>query len=179
LRASPIAIAAILLAACDSGTVPPPGQQSQVDDGPPVASNEVVLRGDGLTAGVESFYFSAGENEVRGALETTLGAEQSVAQNKECGAGPMSFVGYPGGLTANFQESRLVGWNIADRSEAIGVVGDLVIGTPRQDAVTTDGFVALEPTTLGEEFALGSEIGGFIDNDMVVMLYAGSQCFFR
>jgi hypothetical protein len=32
---------------------------------------------------------------------------------------------------------------------------------------------------LGEEFALGPKIGGFIKADKVEMLYAGTQCFFR
>ena len=53
------------------------------------------------------------------------------------------------------------------------------IGSPRSAVLAAPGYAAVEGSTLGEEFALGDAIGGFIAGDAVEMLYAGTQCFFR
>lgn len=174
----PIAILAV--AACDSGNVPPPSSQSELRPSTPVvAENEVELRGDGITAGPESFYFAAGQNEVESALARTLGTASDAGENGECGAGPIAYASYPGGLTVNFQNGSLVGWFWRDASEAISVSGDNRIGTPRADIEALNGFVMIEDSTLGEEFAMGDRIGGFFDGGAVSSFYAGTQCFFR
>ena len=91
------AITAVLaLAACDSGSVPPPGQEPLRASKPQVAENEVVLRAEGLVAGPEAFYFSAGKNEVEAALTAALGEPVERSENAECGIGPMEFTEYPG-----------------------------------------------------------------------------------
>ena len=41
------------------------------------------------------------------------------------------------------------------------------------------GFAMIEGSTLGEEFMVGDELAGFFEDGAVVMLYAGTQCFFR
>ncbi len=93
---------------------------------------------------------------------------------------------FAGGLTAHFQEGKLVGWNWrlpqeGDRA-ATGTVrfaGNVQIGSARVVAEADPGFARIEERTLGEEFALGPEIGGIVEGDAVEMLYAGTQCFFR
>ena len=174
-----LAIAALVPAGCDSGTVPPPGQTARGDDAPEVAADEVVLRGDGLAAGAEAFYFSAGENEVRGALSAALGEQGRVSQEDDCGAGPMTNVGYPGGLVANFQNGRLVGWTLSERSADVRIDADIAIGMPLEAVAEIPGYAAIDTGSMGQEFALGPDIGGFIADDAVVILYAGTQCFFR
>jgi hypothetical protein len=188
MRIAPLALAAALvLAGCDSGTVPSPAERQQgAATGAEVASDVVELRGEGLTAGSEAFYFAAGQKEVEAALGKALGAPLRSGDNPECGAGPVTFVDYAGGLTAHFQNGRLVGWNwhLAQDGDApaIGTVrlpGEVQVGSARSMVEGAPGFAKVEASTLGEEFALGGNVGGFIAGDRVEMLYAGTQCFFR
>ncbi len=53
------------------------------------------------------------------------------------------------------------------------------LASPRAIVEAAPGFAKVEASTLGEEFALGQNIGGFIAGDKVEMLYGGTQCFFR
>ena len=178
---------ALALTGCDSGDVPSPAerQQGEAAEGT-VAANAVELRGEGLSAGSEAFYFAAGQAEVEVSLAKALGASLRSGENAECGSGPITFTDYAGGLTAHFQESRLVGWNWhapqdGDRAATgtVSLPGKVQIGSPRAEVEAAAGFAKVEGSSLGEEFALGSNIGGFIGGDKVEMLYAGTQCFFR
>jgi hypothetical protein len=188
MRASFLALAgALALAGCDSGDVPSPAERQQGEPAPAqVAANAVELRGDGLSAGAEAFYFAAGQQEVETALGTALGKPLRSGENAECGAGPITFTDFAGGLTAHFQQGRLVGWTWHAPQDgdapAIGSVklpGTVQVGSARAVIEAAPGFSKVEGSTLGEEFALGSNIGGFIKGDVVEMLYAGTQCFFR
>ncbi|MDJ0977962.1 MAG: aspartate-semialdehyde dehydrogenase [Erythrobacter sp.] len=179
IRAGWMTLAALGLAACDSGGVPPPGQEQLRAGTPHVADDEVVLRGQGLVAGPEAFYFAAGRSEVEAALQPILGEPVEISENAECGTGTMQFTEYTGGFIVNFQRGNLVGWNTSDKFGATRVVGEVQIGTPRAEAQNADGFFAIEDSTLGDEFALGNAMGGFFEDDEVVMLYAGAQCFSR
>ena len=178
---------ALALAGCDSGDVPSPAERQQ---GAPaeqaVGANVVELRGEGLAAGPEAFFFAAGQKEVETALAKALGPALRSGMNNECGAGPVTFTDFAGGLTAHFQEGRLVGWNWhlaqdGDRpaSGVVRLAGEVQVGSPRSLAEAAPGYSLVEGSTLGEEFALGQRIGGFIAGDSVEMLYAGTQCFFR
>lgn len=178
---------ALALTGCDSGDVPSPTERQQGEAAQAtVAVNAVELRGEGLSAGAEAFYFAAGQAEVEAALAKALGESQRSGENRECGAGPITFIDYAGGLTAHFQQGRLVGWNWhapqdGDRTAtgSVGLSGTVQVGSPRAEVEAASGFAKIEGSTLGEEFALGSNIGGFISGDKVEMLYAGTQCFFR
>ena len=180
-------IGAVALTGCDSGEVPSPAERQQGEvPVQTVADNVVELRGEGLSAGPEAFYFAAGQNEVETALAKALGDPLRTGTNGECGAGPMTFTDFAGGLTVHFQEGRLVGWNwhLAQDGDrpATGVVksaGEVQVGSRRGLTEAAPGYALVEDSTLGEEFALGSKLGGFIDGDAVEMLYAGTQCFFR
>ena len=188
MRLAVLALAgALTLTGCDSGEVPSPAER-QAGEAPPqaVAANTVELRGEGLSAGPEAFYFAAGKNEVETALAKALGQPLRSGDNPECGAGPMSFTDFAGGLTAHFQEGRLVGWNWhapqdgdTPASGTVTLAGDVQLGSARSIPAAAPGFAKVEGSTLGEEFALGEAIGGFIKADQVEMLYAGTQCFFR
>ena len=179
--------AALTLSACDSGDVPSPAERQQGGAAAgEVAANAVELRPEGLVAGPEAFYFAAGQKEVETALAKALGAALRSGANPECGAGPVSFTDFPGGLTVHFQQDRLVGWNWhlaqdgdTPASGTVKLAGEVQVGSARGVAEAAPGFAPVEGSTLGEEFALGERIGGFIAGDKVEMLYAGTQCFFR
>ena len=107
-------------------------------------------------------------------------------ENAECGAGPITFTDFADGLTAHFQQGRLVGWTWHAPQDGDGpatgsvkLPGTVQVGSARAVIEAEPGFSKVEGSTLGEEFALGSNIGGFIKGDVVEMLYAGTQCFFR
>jgi hypothetical protein len=178
---------ALFLSGCDSGTAPSPTEREQGAAVPQaVAANVVELRSEGLSAGTEAFFFAAGQTEVEAALAKALGPVLRTGLNEECGAGPVTFTDFAGGLTAHFQEARLVGWNwhLAQdgdlpSSGTVKLAGKVQLGSARSALVAASGFAPAEGSTLGEEFALGESIGGFIKADKVEMLYAGTQCFFR
>ena len=178
MRIVPITLAAFLLASCGGNDVPSPAERLEGEAAAPVDEGLVTLRADGLTAGAESFFFAAGENEVSAALTATLG-EPVTSSNPECGAGPMSFAAFPGGLAVNFQDGSLVGWVLDGVGDKIEVSGDAAIGTPRAALETLPSYGVIEDSTLGEEFYISGELGGFVEDDAVSMLYAGTQCFFR
>lgn len=168
------------LAACDSGAVPSPAEQAEPRAAAPqVAANEVVLRSDGLTAGAESFFFAAGQSEVEAALSRAIGKPGDSGENPECGSGPLAYSSFPGGLTVHFQEGSLVGWNWNEQAASISSAGGLAIGADRATIEALDGYSPISESTLGEEFALGDRLGGFFEDGKLVMLYAGTQCFFR
>ncbi|MEO0870974.1 MAG: aspartate-semialdehyde dehydrogenase [Pseudomonadota bacterium] len=179
MRALLVILGALALAGCDSGGVPPPGQEPLRTSSQMVSEGEIMLRGEGLTAGSEAFYFAAGRNEIEAALEPILGEPVDRSENVECGTGEMQFTEYEGGLIVNFQRGSMVGWNTRDPSPSVRIIGDVQIGTSREDATGTESFSTIEGSTLGDEFALGGAMGGFFEGDAVVMLYAGAQCFFR
>ena len=177
-----IGLGALALAGCDSGGVPSPadrlaGETSQGADA--VNLDLVTLRSDGLTAGSESFYFAAGRAEVAATLTRILGEPVESAEMRECGAGPIDMDRFAGGLIVNFQNGYLAGWNLDQSGEQIAIIGDVAIGTERAAVTAAPGFSAIEASTLGEEFVLGNSLGGFLAQDKVSMLYAGTQCFFR
>ncbi|TAD79416.1 MAG: aspartate-semialdehyde dehydrogenase [Sphingomonadales bacterium] len=188
MRLALLALAgALALAGCDSGEVPSPAerQQGEAEQGA-VAANMVELRSEGLSAGAEAFYFAAGQAEVEAALAKALGAKIRTGRNEECGAGPIDFADFGGGLTLHFQDGRLVGWNWHGPQDgdppATGTItlpGKVQVGAARAIVEAAPGFAKIEGSTLGEEFALGERLGGFIAADKVEMLYAGTQCFFR
>jgi hypothetical protein len=178
---------ALILSGCDSGDVPSPAERQQGEAVTQmVPANVVELRGEGLTAGAEAFFFAAGQAEVEAALANALGASLRSGSNAECGAGPITFTDFSGGLTAHFQEGRLVGWNwhLAQDGDLPGsgtvkLTGDVQLGAARAVVQAAPGYTSIEGSTLGEEFALGDSVGGFVEADKVTMLYAGTQCFFR
>jgi hypothetical protein len=178
---------ALALAGCDSGTVPSPAERQDGEAASaPIAANAVELRPQGLAAGAEAFFFAAGQKEVETALAKSLGPVLRTGANNECGAGPVTFTDFAGGLTVHFQEGRMVGWNwhLAQDGDTpptgtVKLAGDVQVGSARSLAEAAPGFTMVEGSTLGEEFALGEAIGGFVAADKVEMLYAGTQCFFR
>lgn len=186
MRFSLCIAASLVLSACDSGAVPTPTErlnQAAASDAQPLAADEIRLSGRGLIAGGKEYYFSTDITEVRSVLDDILGADGGIVTNSECGAGVIDTAQFSGGLKVNFEKDTMVGWSIEQSADSeatrIKVTGDVQVGTPRAGAEASSGFSALDDSTLGEEFALGAAIGGFIEQDEVSMLYAGKQCFFR
>jgi hypothetical protein len=181
----------VLLAACNNGSEAEKGEAAATATATPAptaeaAASVVELRGEGLVAGPEAFYFEAGQKEVETALAKALGKALRTDSNAECGAGPITFTDYAGGLTAHFQEGKLVGWNWHAPQDGdtaptgtVKAAGTVQLASGRGVVEAAPGFARDDGSTLGEEFSIGEGIGGFITDNRVEMLYAGTQCFFR
>lgn len=177
-----LGLALVGLAACDSGQVPSPAERMNNPDAAIAAdvdTTRIIMRSDGLNVGAERFFFAAGQREVETALEGMLGEAETSGTMEECGAGPMDFATYPGGLTVNFQQGALVGWWVKGGADIISFAGDAAIGTSREELEASGGFAMIEGSTLGEEFTIGNGLAGFFEEGTVSMMYAGTQCFFR
>jgi hypothetical protein len=193
-------IALVALAACggtkeaapvptkDGTSAPTPTTSGSPDtkDPAPATQTATLLSAGGLAVGAEKFMFAAGRKEVEAALIKVLGEPGDRNANEECGAGPMQFTDFAGGLTLNFQDDKLIGWNWrapedgdASAKGKISADGAVQIGTTKATAQAAPGFELIPDSTLGTEFTLGNGISGFIEADAVEMLYAGDQCFFR
>lgn len=176
-----IGLAALALAACDSGTAPA-SEESNANAAGTSAEAErqgVVLRGTGLTAGSESFYFNAGQSEVERALATALGTPGEPMQMDECGPGAAVGSTYPGGLILTYFDGKLAGWFLREEGDAISLDGGPAIGASRDDVLALDGYAMVEDSPFGDEFYSESAgIGGYLDDgDAVGEIYSGMQCF--
>lgn len=181
-----VAAAALGLAACGGSEAPVEDAADTANEADEAALEAIQLQPDGFRAGAEGFFFEAGKNEAIAAMTNVISAPLGTDAIDECGAGPMELTEFTGGLTLNFIDGALVGWNlrapIGDEEMApvpVTIDGDINIGSTREEIEAAQGFEAIPDSTLGEEFVLGNQIGGFIDGEAVGMLYAGTQCFFR
>lgn len=180
IRPLALIAAALALAACDSGAVPSPAErQLQQGAAPVLAEDAIVLNPQGINLGAKTLYFSADKAEVVRALGMELGQPIASNDNMECGAGAMVSATYTPGLSVNFQNDRFAGWSTNDRSGALRVAGDVQVGMTREAAETAAGYSLIAGSSLGEEFTLGAQMGGFVEDDGVNMIYAGTQCFLR
>ena len=144
-----------------------------------IDASTVVLEADGIEVGGERLFFKAGQNEAIALVAKVLGDPESTGANAECGAGPMEMAEFANGLTLNFQDGALVGWITSQEHEKIAQAGEIQLGAARSVLETSDFVTWERDSTLGDEFTAGDNVGGFIEEDKVSMLYAGTQCFFR
>ena len=117
-----IGLGTLALAACDSGSVPSPAERLEGESPEAAAAVDpglVTLGSEGLTAGAEGFYFSAGQTEVETALSRALGKPGEVMDMPECGAGPMESATFAEALTVNFQDGVLVGWTLSAAADPV------------------------------------------------------------
>ncbi|UIP05541.1 aspartate-semialdehyde dehydrogenase [Erythrobacter sp. SDW2] len=166
-------VVSLALAGCGSEVTPPAASDVAA------ASQSIVLGGGGFAAGDKTIAFSQERAEAEAALASVMGEPEGRDENRECGAGPMQFTSYPGGLTANFQQDRLVGWFYNEANPKVALENGITVGTSRDRITASPQFLPIEGSTLGEEFALGEAVGGFLEGDKVTSLYAGVNCFFR
>ena len=190
-----------LLAACkpaadkapaDAEPVAPSVPEAKAD-GPNAATIAVSLDGEGLRfvdkiSGKASLLaFGIPRAQAETALANVAGKEDDRSTNEECGAGPMEFTRYDA-MTLNFQDDKFVGWFLGNEpgADAYSTMSGIAIGTTRAKAAESVKLVAIEDSTLGEEFTLGEgqdSIGGMFaapgEAAKIDALFAGMNCFFR
>lgn len=166
---------------------PEPSPSPTGSEGPePAKKSSLKLMQSGFTVGDKVFAYETSRSQVEASLEALLGAPTGRNGSDECGAGPMNFTDYPGGVTVNFQDDKLVGWNWrspqdgdAPAKAKISTNSVAQLGTAKATVEAASGFSLFEDSTLGEEFQLGETLFGFFEAGKVSMLYSGTQCFFR
>ena len=190
-----------LLAACkpaadsapaDKEPAAPPVPEAKAD-GPAAATTAVSLDGEGLrfvdkTTGKTSLLaFGVPRAEAEQALARVMGKEDDRRTALVVGAGPMEFTRYDA-MTLNFQDGKFAGWFLGNEpgAENYSTMSGIAVGTPRAKAAASVKLVAIEDSTLGEEFSLGegeNVVGGMFaapgDAAKIDALFAGTNCFFR
>ena len=190
-----------LLAACkpaadkapaDRDPVAPPVPETKAD-GPAAGTTAVSLDGEGLrfidkaTGKASLLAFGVPRAQAEEALARVMGTLDDRSTNEECGAGTMDFTRFDA-MTLNFQQGKFVGWFLGNEpgADQYSTLSGIAIGTTRAKAAESVKLVAIEDSTLGEEFSLGSEensVGGMFaapgDTAKIDALFAGANCFFR
>ena len=178
----------------DDTAVPtaPPMPEAKVD-GPAAATTAISLDGEGLrfidkAGGKASLLaFGAPRAQAEDALARVAGKADDRSSNEECGAGTMEFTRFDA-MTLNFQGDKFVGWFLGNEPGAseYSMPGGIGIGTTRAKAKQSVSIVAVEDSTLGEEFSIGTGenvVGGMFaapgDTAKIDALFAGVNCFFR
>lgn len=161
------------------------GSTDEVESVSQLAS--IILRADGIAQGEgTNFPYGTEKSEVVAMLEDFGPVHQN--SNEECGAGPMDSASSAAtGLTANFQDGKLVGWFFDGDGKLARTAKDITVGSTRAALEQALSIEMQTESTLGIEFFSGSGeagfIGGFLtdesDKATIESLYSGTNCFFR
>jgi hypothetical protein len=101
----------------------------------------------------------------------------------ECGAGPLAFASWTGGLTLYGRDDAFAGWAVSGGNAApYSTMTGLGIGTTREEVEGGGLAVKVFERSLGTEFAAG-DLYGLLSGDgpgaAVTHLWAGTTCSFR
>ncbi len=185
-------VVGLALAACTPETAEVSSDPAQVGEGfaepAQIAAGLIRLAGDNIAvtgpAGT-TLAFGSPRDVVDAELIRAMGPAQDRSSNDECGAGPIEFTDYPGGLRVNFQDSKLVGWTLWRDEDERSVLTSkgIGVGTSEQEVAEAYSIERMTDSTLGDEFYSSDGVGGFLTQNgtgkVVESLFAGTTCFFR
>ena len=196
LRWTMIGAAALALAACSGSEETAESSELALQETPNLPADPagvVRLRGDGLevTGPLGTMLsFGSPRQTVEAELAKALGEARGAGTNEECGAGPVAFTEYPGGLTLIFQNGALAGWSLGDgdgdgdgQSADIATAEGIDLASSEAELTAAYEVEMIADSTLGEEFTTPAGIFGFLTGEgaqkEVESLHAGMNCFFR
>lgn len=188
-RLLPVLALVLALSGCDK---PAPAAPPPATAAPAPMPLRLALSSDGLIAvmadsgATQALPFLRPKSQTLVTMtraELTRGKE---SVNTECGAGPLTFVEWPDGLSLMFQDDRFVGWSADERgSGTLTFMNGVGIGSSRAELVAAFPGTKVEETTLGVEFTLPGDgrAGGLLNGRdqaaKVTDLWAGVTCMFR
>jgi hypothetical protein len=147
------------------------------------AEAAVELASDGLVADpTRRATFGMPRAAVTEMLAKTLGSPIEEGDDQECGAGPLSFASFRGGLGLYFEAGKFVGWDLDGQDGGrFATAAGLGIGATRKQLDSATG-VTIQDTTLGIEFNVAGVSGLLSSRDPggeVTNLWAGTTCLAR
>ncbi|UZK67508.1 hypothetical protein [Sphingomonas sp. M1-B02] len=115
-------------------------------------------------------------------VEASLGNPMEEGDSQDCGAGPLSFASFRGGLTLYFQEAKFAGWDVDGRDGGkFATANGIGIGSTRT-ALEAAGPLTVEDSSIGIEFVSG-EMSGLLSSrapeGTVTNIWAGVNCIAR
>lgn len=184
-----IGLGCLAIASC----APAAEDDTPVDVQPPAhletpSLSAVQVSGEGLEIAAPeriSLPFGVSRTKAENAVIAAIGEPVSRQANDECGAGPMQFATFAGGLTLNFQDGKLAGWTIQRDEDDLGfaTVRGIGVGSTEADLASAYAVRKIAGSTLGDEFTSQGGVNGFLSDrggmKQVESLYAGTNCFFR
>jgi hypothetical protein len=192
MRFAMIGAAALALAACSGREETAESSELALQETanlPADPAGVVRLRGDGLevTGPLGTMLsFGSPRETVEAELAKALGEARDAGTNEECGAGPVAFTEYRGGLTLNFQNGTLAGWSLGEgdgQSADIATAEGIDLASSEAELAAAYEVEMIADSTLGEEFTTPAGIFGFLTGEEaqkeVESLHAGTNCFFR
>ncbi|MCF8505738.1 MAG: hypothetical protein K9G59_12570 [Caulobacter sp.] len=178
----------LALAACDKPAATPAAPAEPAAPAAPATPAmplKLALTGDGLTVVAETgstqlLAFSRDKVQTLVTMTRVEPAPGVESVNSECGAGPLTFVAWPGGLTLLFQEDRFAGWTVD--KPGLTTMDGIGVGSTRAELLAARPGATVEESTLGTEFAV-ADMGGLFDGKgpdaKIDTLWAGVTCMFR
>ncbi len=206
-RLAPVTLAIVVLACSGSdGVRHTAGTRAASDDAPagepagavspgppavapdtPSAATLIALDGDGLmlvdsSGSTRAVAFGASEAVVLRAATAAFGEPRDRSSNQECGAGPLEFVSFDGGLLVSLQRGKFVGWTVR-RTSGRGPSTMSGIGLGSTRAELEAAYAAKVATSsLGVEFSAGGLSGVLASKAStapITDLWAGANCIAR
>ncbi|PZD74765.1 hypothetical protein C1752_00576 [Acaryochloris thomasi RCC1774] len=150
----------------------------------------LALSGEGLlvieeqSGKARSISFDTDLATAQAAVSATLGQPTEIAQENECGAGPMSFISWPNGLTMNAMQNQFVGWSVRPEAESANLttVDGIGLGKTLTDLEASYRVDVIE-SSLGTEFNASDSLFGLLSNNqpkgVITHLWSGIACNFR
>lgn len=162
---------------------PPPPSGSAVPSG-----SHVALDGSGImliaaeSGATRALAFGTPVDVTLTAISRVLGDPIVRTTNRDCGAGPIEFIAFDGGLFVGVQNNRFAGWTVRPSgSKALRTMSNIGIGSTRA-ALDAAYNVRVTRSTIGTEFMAGGLQGVLASdaaNAAITDLWAGAHCVAR
>ena len=164
------------------------GSGASVDADAPAGGLRIALDGEGVrlidavTGSARPLGFGSAESVAVAAATVALGAPRDRSSNSDCGAGPLDFAEFPGGLLLALQDHRFVGWTVRRTSgRQLQTMAGIGLGSTRAELESAYS-AKVERSSLGIEFYAGG-LQGILESGAVSAritdLWAGTNCVAR
>ncbi len=148
----------------------------------------LALDGEGLrvvnaqTGATRAISYGTPGTDAVNVVTALLGGPTDRGANSECGAGPVEFVTFPGGLQLVLQDGLFVGWTARPNDGLpLRTMSNIGLGSTRAELESVY-LATISRTTIGVEFMAGG-LQGVLESDAptarITDLWSGVSCVFR
>lgn len=165
---------------------PPPAVITKAEPPPVQAEGGLAIEGEGLRffdaqGSSRDIPFGTAQAAAIAAVATSTGRPApTVTTNEECGAGPIQFAEFPGGLQLLFQNNNFLGWTVTE--PGLTTTDGMGVGSTRASIESSRTIELVTGSTLDGEFTSG-DVHGILSSTAaagtVTHLWAGLSCAFR